>query len=128
MLLMTMAVMTALNIGIVFQTVGNQCCHRIIGFALNAAVKPDSCFRKGSLCAAANAAADQSIHLMVQKKACQRSVAAAHGIYHLFSYNLLIFNIIEFKLLCMAKMLKYISVFISYCNSHFPCSFLFPIT
>ena len=46
-------------------------------------------------------------------------------IYHFCRCNFSIGHFINFKLFCMSKMLEHLSVFISYCNLHVTCSFLF---
>ena len=45
-------------------------------------------------------------------------MSAAIGINHLLLCNGLVFYIINFKLLCMSEMLKYIAVFIRNCYLH----------
>ena len=55
-------------------------------------------------------------------------MSCAHCSNYLFAYDLAVSNIVELELLGLAEMLKYLSVFISHCNSHnsasFPCNLL----
>ena len=58
-------VVIALNLRVICKGAGNQGFYRIIGAALNAAVKLDLRFFQGIPCAHTNAAADQGIDLML---------------------------------------------------------------
>ena len=68
-------VVGAAGIGIVVQLTGQQGVDSIIGIAVDAAVELDACLVQGSAGAAADAAADQGIHLVNGQITRQSAVA-----------------------------------------------------
>ena len=75
--------MAALDIGIVIQSPCQEGCHRSVRKALYAAVDYDARLSQRHLGTAADAAADQHLHIQIMEQGCQRTVAAAVGAHHL---------------------------------------------
>ena len=123
--MMVLPMMRTLYIGIISQVSFCQCLGSFISTAGHAAIELDSCRCQRHLCAAANSAADQCIHIQRSEHASQSTVTAAVGIYNFRRDNLSILNIIDLKLSSVAKMLENFSVFIGNCNSHNGFSFRF---
>lgn len=121
--MMAVAVMAALDIRIKSKISGQERFYRFIRISCHTAVKLDAGVRKGVLGSHSNTAADQCVHAHLFQKACQSAVSAAIGIRNLLFYNTAVLHIIELKLFCVSKMLKYIPVFKCYCNSHLMISF-----
>ena len=67
---------------------------------------------------AADAAADQNIHALLGKKACQCAVAGSVGSNHFAGNHLIVFYFVNLKILCFSKMLKNIPVIVCNCNFH----------
>ena len=93
--------------------------HCLIRIALSTGTQLHTSFCKRGLCSAADASADEHIHRLFRQKPCQRAVSGAIGSDHFTGYYLMIFHFIHFEKLCLPKMLKYISVVVSYCDFHF---------
>ena len=91
---------------------------RLVRIAGDSAVKPDSRFRQRRLRSAADAAADQRIHLPREQKARQRSMPLSVCANHLRARYLPVRNVIHLKLLCVPKMLKNHTVLIGYRHFH----------
>ena len=121
--MMAVAVMAALDIRIKSKISGQERFYRFIRISGHTAVKLDAGVRKGVLGSHSNTAADQCVHAHLFQKACQSAVSAAIGIRNLLFYNTAVLHIIELKLFCVSKVLKYIPVFKCYCNSHLMISF-----
>ena len=121
--MMPVSVMAALDIRIKSKISGQERFYRFIRISGHTAVKLDAGVRKGVLGSHSNTAADQCVHAHLFQKACQSAVSAAIGIRNLLFYNTAVLHIIELKLFCVSKMLKYIPVFKCYCNSHLMISF-----
>ena len=121
--MMSVAVMAALDIRIKGKISGQERFYRFICVSGHAAVKLDAGVRKGVLGSHSDTAADQRVHAHLFQEACQSAVSAAIGIRNLLFYNTAVLHIIELKLFCVSKVLKYISVFKCYCNSHLMISF-----
>lgn len=113
-----MAVVVALNIGIEYQLIVDQCFCSSICAAGNTAVQLDSGCCQCHLGTAANTAANQGIGIQGSEHTGQCTVTAAEGIHHLGRNNLAFCNIIDLKLTGMTKMLEDHTVFIGNCNSH----------
>ena len=62
--LVLMAVMAALDIGVVIETACKECPHGFVRAAGHAAVQLDASLCQRLLCACADTTADQSIHLL----------------------------------------------------------------
>ena len=67
---------------------------------------------------AADAAADQNIHALLGKKACQCAVAGSVGSDHFAGNHLIVFYFVNLKILCFSKMLENIPVIVCNCNFH----------
>ena len=93
-----------------------ECHNCIICTSRHAAIKLNPCFCQRHLCAPANAAVDQHIHLLFRKHTRQSAVTASLGADNLCIHDFSIGNFINLKLFCMSKMLEYIPFFISNCN------------
>ena len=63
--------------------------------------------------------ADKYINACRIQETCKSAMSLSVCIYNLGVYNFIILDIIHFKLLCVSKMLKNLSVFVCYCYSHF---------
>ena len=119
-----MAVVVAPGVRIIFQCAFSKClCCSVCRF-LNTCVKLDSGIRKRCLRSHADASADQGVRLHGLQEAREGAMAASVSINNLLINDLTLFNIIQFKLRGMAKVLKDLSVFVCDCNSHSICSFL----
>ena len=92
--------------------------HRLIRIPLSTGAKLHTCLLKGSLRSAANTAADQYIHGLSGKKPCQCAMSNAIGTDHFAGNYLVVLHIIYLEKLCFSKMLKNISVIISYRYFH----------
>lgn len=117
-----MSMMAALHIRLKHQLSCKQRVNRFICTAGHAAVKLNACFCKSSLCACANPAADQCVHIHCRQHPSQGAVAASLRICNLCVCDLSVCDFINLKLLCVPKMLKYISIFISNCYLFYCCS------
>ena len=81
-------VMITPDIGVEVQLACRQClCCRVCAAGYTAVQPNARCFKR-HMCAAANTAADQGIHLQGAQNSCQRTMAAAARIHNL----ILIFN------------------------------------
>ena len=121
---MIVLMMIAMHIGVKLERICKIGADRAVRAAGYSPKQPDASLPQGGLCPSPNAAADENIHLCISKEACERTMALPVGIHNLLIDHLTIFNIINFKLGGVAKMLKYISVFIGNCDSHLIGSFL----
>ena len=73
---------------------------------------------QSSLSTAADTTTDQNIHALLCKQTCQSTMSAAIRTDHFTGNNFLALNFIYLKRFCFSKMLKNISIVISYCNFH----------
>ena len=119
-----MPVVVTAGIGVIFQRSFNKSFYSSISSALNPCIKLDPGIGKCRLRTHANASANQSIRLNRLQESCKCSVAAAVGRYDLFVYDPALRNVVQLKLLGMAKVLEDLSVFIGDCDSHTVVSFL----
>ena len=74
-----MAVVAAMNVGVITEAAREQRVDRLIRFAADAAAELNARFRQRHLSAAADAAADQRVHTVPGQETGQRAVAAAVG-------------------------------------------------
>ena len=123
LMLMLMIVIVALSFRIVAELAFCERCCSYIRASRNAAVKLDTCLGKSTLCAAAYTAADKHIDILRSQKSCKRAMTVPICSDHFLINYLSILSIIDLKLLRMTKVLKNISVFVSYCYSHDMFSF-----
>ena len=119
-----MAVMAAKGVRVIIEVSGKKCFHCGVCISTHARIQFDACFGKSCSCAASDPAADQHIHFQTGKKSCQRAVAVSGSIHHFLMHYFIIFHIVQLHLAGVTKMLIYISIFISYCDSHSMRSFL----
>ncbi len=120
---MLVSMVATSHIRIICQIAGNVCLDCCIRTAGHTAEQLDACCRERHLRTAADAAADQYVRMQRLQNTRKCSVAAAVGADHLGVHNLIIFNIVHFKLLGMTEMLENLSILISYRNSHRIISF-----
>lgn len=113
-----MFVMAALDIRVILQRTGQEGLNGRVCVSLYAAEQTDICFCQRHLRAAADAAADQCIHALRRKEACQRAMAAAIGIYDLRREDFPILCFIYFELSSVSKMLEDLTILISDCDFH----------
>lgn len=121
---MVVAMMFTMDIGIVGKGSGKKGFYCFICAAGNAAEKLDAGLHKHALRTAADAAADYGIYIVAAQETGQGAMAASCGVCYLFVHDLCSFNVVELELFRMSEMLKNVSVFVSYCNSHNVFSFL----
>ena len=118
-------VMVTVRSGI-FQFSPKKRFHRFIGAAFCTGAKLDAVFLQSSLCAAADAAADQNVDLSLPEKSGKRFMTAAVRTDQLGRNNPAVLYLINLERLRMSEVLKHIAVFIRHSNSHSILS-LFPI-
>ena len=115
---MAVTVMVAANVGVIAEGAGDQRLDSLVSGTGNAAEETDAGCCKRILCAAADAAADQSINLVIKQEAGQCAVTLSFGADDKFVGDDAVRDIINLKLFCMSEMLENHAVFISDCNSH----------
>ena len=120
-------VVVAMDIGVEGQLSLRQCLSRGIRAAGHAAVEPDARLCQSHLGTAADAAADQGIHIQGVQNPGQRAVAAAVGVHHFRRHHLAVLDVIDLELLGVAKVLENFAVFISNCYTHGCFSFRFSV-
>ena len=107
------------------QSARQQLRHPLVRVAGAAGVQPDARFRQRHLGAAADAAADQGIHLVCLQEARQGPVAAAVGVHHLGGDDRAVLHVIELELCRVTEVLEHLAVFIGDCDFHDDASFPF---
>ena len=95
---MTFTVVTAADVGIEFEFSIDEGVDRVIGKTSAAAEEFDACLAQGILGAAADAAADEGIDIIVEEEAGQSAVSLSHGIDDEFFYDGAVFDVINFEL------------------------------
>lgn len=113
-----MLVMAAHRIRIIVKLTGKIGLYLRIRISLCAREQGNPRFCQRASRTAADAAADQYIHIALLKQSCQRSVALPVRSDHFTLYYLPVFHIIYLELLRMSKMLEHLTILIRYCNSH----------
>ena len=93
--------------------------HCLIRIAFRSGAQFNPCFSKRCLRSAADAAADQHIHRLFRQKTCQGPMSHTIGSDYFTGDYFIVLNLIYFKKLGSSKMLKYISIIISYSYFHF---------
>ena len=116
--LTVMVVVVARYVGIKSERAVKQRIGCGIAIPADSAVKLDTCHSKCHLCTTADPSANKCINTQRGKKSCKRSVTAAVGIDYFTVYDFSVFCGINLKLLGVTKVLKDLSVFVSYCNFH----------
>ena len=102
--------------------VESACCeafHSLVSITLDAAEQLYARLSQRHLCAAANSSADEHVCAESGKKTCKSAVTAAVGGNNFGGDYLAILHGVELKLLGVTKMLKNLSIFVSYCNFHY---------
>lgn len=117
-IVMVLAVVATDNIRIVFQVAGQKVSDGLIRISAYAAIQFDTRLGQSAFCAVANTAADQCVYAALFQDVSQRTVAAAICVHDRSHLNFSIPYVIDLKSLRVPKVLKYLSVFIRYCNSH----------
>ena len=115
------------NIGIVAQISAEQRVHRRVSLPADAAVELDTRLGQCRLRAAADAAANQSIHALPRQEACQRAVTAAVGINDFRMDDFAVRGFINLELLGVSEMLENLTVLIGNRNFHHGISFVFVV-
>ena len=113
-----MIMVAAPGIGVIVQTAAQECCHSSIRAARNTAVNHDSLLCQCHPGTAADAAADQRLHIQCPQNACQRAMAAAARGNHLSRHHFAFGDLIDLEGLRVAKVLEHHTVFVSNRNSH----------
>jgi len=114
-----MVVMVALDIRVEAELTLEISLYSLVTFACYAAEKLDACACESSLSTSADTAADKHINAVCAENTCESAVTFAVCADNFAFHYLIIFDIIELELGSSAEMLENISIFISYCNSHF---------
>ena len=96
-------VMGAMDVRVEGQLTGCKCCRSFVCATRNTAVQSNARLRKRSLCAAADAAADQRVDLMRGQEACKGTVAAAVRVDYLAVSDLAVLHIVQLELFGMAE-------------------------
>ena len=118
------AMVVALGIRIIFQGAFSKRSRCSIRRSLYTGIELNSCVSKCRLCAHTDTSTDQSVSLCCLQEAGKCSMSASVGVNDLLINDLSLFNIVQFKLLGMAEVLKDFSVFVCDCDSHGIRSFL----
>jgi len=105
-MVVTMIMMIASDIGIKHQLTGKQSLHSLIRITGNAAEQLDPCLLQRHLRATADAAANEYIDALGLQKACQRTVTGAVGIHDLRGLNSIALDLVYLKLRGVTKMLE----------------------
>ena len=121
---LTVVVVAAYGVGIVGQAASQQGLHLGVRTAGRTGVELNPRLSQGAAGAAADAAADQRIYIMLHKEAGKRAVTASVGGNYFGTCYSAIFHRVKFKLLCVSEVLKHFSIFISDRNFHNNLSFL----
>ena len=120
-----MVMVVAVDIGIIAEVSDQQRRDRRVRLTADAAVELDARLCQRGLRAAADAAADQSVHAALHEEARQRAMAAAVGVDHLCADDLAVRYVVELELRRVAKVLEDHAVFIGNCDFHGNFSFIF---
>ena len=91
----------------------------LVRIAFRAGTESDPCFFQRCLRAAAYSAADQHVNRLIGQKSCKGAVSHAVGTDYFTGDYLTVFYFIYLEKLCPSKMLKNVSILISYCYFHF---------
>ena len=127
-LAMMMVMVVTFGIGIISKVPCNKALYRLVCISVDTAIELNACLGKCHLCTAANAAADQHIDIELGKKTGECAMSAAVGIDYLSGKNFIPVYGINLKLLRVAKMLKNLTIAISYCDFHLMISFRFVLS
>ena len=98
--------------------------NNLVRLSLHAGHKFYACLGKCRLCASADAAADDEIHLRGLQESRDCTMPLTNRIHDLCALHRAILNVIEFELVCSAEMLLDDLFRIGYCNSHNIFSFI----
>ena len=105
-------------IGIIVQAAAQQSLHLSVRISGSAGKQLDASLGQGIAGAAADTAANQGLHPVGSQESRQGPVAAAVGVHYLSGHYLAVLHLIDLELLRVPKMLKYLSIVISYCDLH----------
>lgn len=105
-LAVVMVVMIAADVRVIRQLPCQECLHRFVRVAGDAAVNLNTGTCQRHLRATADAAAYQNLSAHAAQQACQSTVAAAAGIVNLGGYDLAVLNLINLKLRGVSKVLE----------------------
>ena len=119
---LSMIVMIAASIRIKLQSACREGFRRFVCAAFYAAEYLDTGLCQRVLRTAADTSTDERIDLPSLQETGQRAMAHALVSNYLCIYDFSILDFVNLKLLRMTKMLKYLSVFVSYCQFHVVCS------
>ena len=97
---------------------------RFICIACHTAIQLDSCRCQCHLCTAADAAANQRVNTVFRQETCQCTVTAAVGRNNSSVLHRAVLYIVNLKCFRVSEVLKNLSVFIRYCDSHCLSPFL----
>lgn len=70
------------------------------------------------LCTTADTSAEEKLYSLLTKEYCQRFVTKITGIENFSTGNFIVFYIVKLELLCVAKMLKNLTIVVSYSDFH----------
>ena len=110
------AVVAATGVGIVAELASQQRCNSFVGITGGAGIQLNPRLRQCGTGAAADAAAEQCIDLMLLQKACQGAVTGPLGVDELGAGHSLAIGFIKFEAFTMPKVLVEPAVFIGNCD------------
>ena len=111
-------VVVAADAGVVGQLACQEICHSVIRIAGNAAVKLNASLRQSHLGTAADAAADQGVHLVGGQEASQGAVAGTGNIHYLGSDDDAVLHLVELELGAVAEVGEDLFILIGCCDNH----------
>lgn len=120
-LAMAVIVVVAVDVRIIGKLSSQEGLYRRVGLAADAAIELNARLGQRHLGAAADAAAQEHLHLGVGQKSGQRAVSLAVGVHHLGGHHLPVLDVVELELFRVAEVLENHAVFIGDCNSHRIC-------
>ncbi len=115
---MAFSMVIAMDIRIIGKAPCKEGLYGLVRAAGYTPVKPDPRLSHSRLCACADPAADQHIHLETREQTGQSAMAAPFGAHHLGVPDLPVFHLVDLKILCMPEMREYISILIRYRDLH----------
>ena len=114
---LVVVMVAAADVGALGQDAGDQLHDGHVSAAVDAGVQVDAGRCQGVDGAAADAAADQGVHLKGAQEGGQGAVAAAVGVHHHGPGDLAVLHIVELELLGVAEVLENAAVFVEGCEA-----------
>ena len=112
------AMMVAVNSGVISQVACQESIYGFISTALNTAVQSNACLGQSILGTTANAAANQGADVLFLQEGRQGTMANTIAGDNVGFLNLIVLNGVNLELLRMAEMLENLAVVIGNCKFH----------